>query len=136
MNKIIFVCTGNTCRSPLAESYARKKYPHADISSRGLYVVNSETSSQSLSIIEADGLPEPSKPEQLTADDAKNSMLLVMGDSHKNIILEHYPAAEVKLISEYADGEMKNIPDPYGGTKAQYEDVFMHLKKYIDKFNL
>lgn len=136
MNKIIFVCTGNTCRSPLAESYARMKYPHVDISSRGLYVVDSETSSQSLSIIEAAGLPAPSKPEQLTADDAKNSMLLVMGDSHKNIILEHYPAAAVKLISEYAGGEMKNIPDPYGGTKVQYEDVFMHLKKYIDKFNL
>lgn len=135
MNKIIFVCTGNTCRSPLAESYARMKYPHVDISSRGLYVVQSETSSQTLSIIESAGLPVPSKPEQLTQDDAENSTLLVMGESHKNAILEHFPAADVKLISEYADGEMKNIPDPYGGAKAQYEDVFMHLKKYIDKFN-
>lgn len=135
MNKIIFVCTGNTCRSPLAESYARMKYPHVDITSRGLYVVSSETSSQSLSIIKAAGLPLPSKPEQLTQDDIENSTLLVMGESHKNVILEHFPAAEVKLISEYADGEIKNIPDPYGGTTAQYNDVFMHLKKYIDKFN-
>lgn len=135
MTKIIFVCTGNTCRSPLAESYARMKYPHVDISSRGLYVVNSSTSSQSLSLIEEAGLPVPSKPEQLTEDDIENSTLLVMGNSHKNAILEHFPTAGVKLISEYADGEIKNIPDPYGGTKAQYEEVFMHLQKYIDKFN-
>lgn len=135
MNKIIFVCTGNTCRSPLAESYARMKYPHMDISSRGLYVVSSETSSQSLSIIEEAGLPVPSKPEQLTQGDTENSTLLVMGSSHKNAILENFPQADVKLISEYADGEMKNIPDPYGGTTAQYEEVFMHLQKNIDKFN-
>ncbi|MDO5359770.1 MAG: low molecular weight phosphatase family protein [Jeotgalicoccus sp.] len=136
MNKIIFVCTGNTCRSPLAESYARMKYPHMDISSRGLYVTSSETSSKSLSIIEKAGLPVPSKPEQLTRDDTENSMLLVMGDSHKSIIQEHFPEAEVKLISEYAEGGAENIPDPYGGNARQYENVFMHLKKYIDKFNL
>lgn len=106
-----------------------------DISSRGLYVVSSETSSQSLSIIKAAGLPTPSTPEQLTKEDIENSTLLVMGDSHKNTIIESFPEADVQLISEVADNEFKNIPDPYGGTAAQYEEVFMYLKKYIDKFN-
>ncbi|MGO1922940.1 MAG: low molecular weight phosphatase family protein [Jeotgalicoccus sp.] len=132
---MIFVCTGNTCRSPLAESYARMKYPHMDISSRGLYVVSSDTSSQSLSIIEAAELPVPSKPEQLTKEDIENSTLLVMGDSHKNAIIERFPEADVQLVSEYAGDENKNIPDPYGGTTVQYEEVFIYLKKYIDKFN-
>lgn len=132
---MIFVCTGNTCRSPLAESYARMKYPHMDISSRGLYVVSSETSSQALSIIEAAGLPVPSKPEQLTKEDIENSTLLVMGDSHKNTIIENFPEADVQLISEYAGDESRNIPDPYGGTTAQYEEVFRYLKNNIDKFN-
>ena len=38
--KIIFVCTGNTCRSPLAESIAKAKLAHCTIESRGLYANN------------------------------------------------------------------------------------------------
>ena len=131
---MIFVCTGNTCRSPLAESYARMKYPHMDIASRGLYVTEGSTNSRSLSIIEEKGLPLPAKPAQLTAEDIENSTLLVMSGRHKKTILAQWPKADVYLLSEHAEAGAADIPDPYGGTKDQYEEVFMSLKEYIDKF--
>ena len=43
MKNIIFVCTGNTCRSPMAEAIAKSlcKYKDINILSRGLSVYNS-----------------------------------------------------------------------------------------------
>lgn len=134
MDRFIFVCTGNTCRSPLAESYARMKYPDKDISSRGLFVTNSTPNSRSLAIIKDNSLPVPSLPEQLTAADIEKGKLLVMGRNHKEAILARWPKADVQLLSDFAGCGETDIPDPYGGTETQYKDVFVHLKKYIDKF--
>lgn len=134
MSKIYFVCTGNTCRSPLAESYARKHFPDKDISSRGLFVTEDETNARSLAIIRDNNLPLPSLPTQLTSEDVTGSTLLVMSRGHKDAILERWPNADVKLISDFATGEESDILDPYGGTQAQYEAVYLQLKTYIDKF--
>ena len=38
--RIVFVCTGNTCRSPLAESIAKAKFPNHTIVSRGIYAMD------------------------------------------------------------------------------------------------
>lgn len=105
-----------------------------NVSSRGLHVREDTTNSHSLKIIESEELPLPSAPEQLTADDVNKSTLLVMGESHKNAILNQFPNADVHLISEYAAGETVSINDPYGGSKKEYEEVFHQLKSYIDKF--
>lgn len=134
MNKFIFVCTGNTCRSPLAESYARKHFPDKEISSRGLYVTENETNERTLAIIRNNDLPVPSLPKALTPEDIQSSTLLVMSNGHKSAILERYPKADVKLISDFAAGEEVDILDPFGGTQAQYEAVYVQLKAYINKF--
>ncbi|CAD2080024.1 Low molecular weight phosphotyrosine protein phosphatase [Jeotgalicoccus coquinae] len=93
------------------------------------------TNSHSLNIIEENGLPAPSEPEQLTKADIESGTLLVMGRSHKQAIHTQWPEADVRLLSEYAGESTADVPDPYGGTAARYEEVFLHLKKYIDKFN-
>ncbi|WP_020007253.1 hypothetical protein [Salinicoccus albus] len=131
----IFVCTGNTCRSPLAESYANTKYQNENFESRGLMVTSGATSCESIEIIKRESLLHPSAPEQLTEADTADSLILTMTAPHKQRIKAQYPSANVMLVSEFADGSKVSVPDPAGGSKAQYEDVFNQLKHYIDQFD-
>lgn len=134
--KIIFVCTGNTCRSPLAESYAKTKFENVEFASRGLMVFSDDTSGSTIDIIERESLEKPSSPEQLKAEDAEEALLLTMTREHKKAIQQRYPGSEVKMISEFSDGTEEPILDPYGGTAKEYELVYNQLKSYIDNFDL
>ncbi|AKG74800.1 hypothetical protein [Salinicoccus halodurans] len=134
--KIIFVCTGNTCRSPLAESYAKTKFPDVEFASRGLMVIAGETNRFTLDIIERESLVPPSSPEQLRTGDTEDALLLTMTEEHKMAIQQRFPGADVKMISEFSDGSEVPILDPYGGSAKEYELVYNQLKSYIDKFGL
>ena len=50
--RITFVCTGNTCRSPIAESIAKKMLVDDTINSRGLFAIDGQSvSPESLEVI-------------------------------------------------------------------------------------
>lgn len=130
--KTIFVCTGNTCRSPLAESYAKSLYNRDDFESRGIMVVSSEISAHSKRIIDDNTLPQPSTPKQLTEDDIDGSLLLTMTESHKMHIKQLFPDANVYTLGEYTTGDATDIADPFGGNGAQYDAVFTEIKHFIN----
>ncbi|TVT27249.1 low molecular weight phosphatase family protein [Salinicoccus cyprini] len=134
--KIIFVCTGNTCRSPLAESYARTKFSTENVvfESRGLMVQPGGINHISQNIVERENLVMPSDPAPLTEDDAKEALLLVMTDAHRRAVMGRFPTADVRMISEFAEGYEADILDPYGGGMEDYERTFIELKGFIDKF--
>lgn len=131
--KIIFVCTGNTCRSPLAESYAKTIHTGKDFESRGIMVTSDEISRESLRIIENENLAKPTAPVQLSESDIEDSLLLTMTYGHKAHILQLYPDANVKLLSEHTTGTLKDVMDPFGGSSGVYDEVFKELKHYIDR---
>ncbi|MHC0551735.1 arsenate reductase/protein-tyrosine-phosphatase family protein [Salinicoccus sp. CNSTN-B1] len=136
--RIIFVCTGNTCRSPMAESYAKARFKDKDIvfESRGLMGGATAINDRSAAIIDRENLERPSDPSQLTAADTADSLLLVMTASHKDVVAKQFPEADVRMISEYAGEGIEDVMDPYGGTMDDYEDTFVQLKKFIDEFDL
>ena len=135
MTKYIFVCTGNTCRSPLAESYMRSKFPDLDIQSRGLFVVEDAVNENSLKIIDEENLSKPSKPQNLSQEDIADSKLLVMGQNHKKAILNFYPKANVSLLSDFVGQGNKDIMDPYGGEEKDYRKVLLEISSYIDQID-
>jgi protein-tyrosine phosphatase len=62
--RIIFVCTGNTCRSPLAESIAKNELDECIVESRGLFAMDgSPISKNSQEIIAEKNLPESSNAQ-------------------------------------------------------------------------
>ncbi|GAA3715579.1 low molecular weight protein arginine phosphatase [Salinicoccus jeotgali] len=136
--RIIFVCTGNTCRSPLAESYAKARFKDKDIvfESRGLMAGATDINDRSAAIIDRENLERPSAPSQLMAADTADSLLLVMTASHKDIVEKQFPEADVRMMSEYAGEGIEDVMDPYGGTMDDYEETFVQLKKFIDEFDL
>ncbi|WP_031545258.1 hypothetical protein [Salinicoccus luteus] len=136
--KIIFVCTGNTCRSPLAESYAKTKFGTAgtEFESRGLMVFSDGISSISKRIIDRENLEAPSAPKQLAEEDAEDALLLVMTESHKMAVKDRFPEADVHMLSEFSEGTVEDVIDPYGGDAGDYERAFRQMKRFIDKFRL
>src|SRR5699024_11767012 len=85
---IVFVCTGNTCRSPLAESYAKSTYENHTFTSRGIMVTDSATNPSSQQIIDEESLIHPDPPQQMSGEDAENSILLAMTRGHLDLLKE------------------------------------------------
>lgn len=133
---IIFVCTGNTCRSPLAESIAHSLMPQYHIESRGLFAFNGQSpSSHVLEIIEDHNLPMPSNSQSFENEDLAADLILTMSKDHKMLLQQQYgQQPHVFTLSEYV-GETDDIEDPFGGSKDTYNDTYHQLVTLLTKLN-
>ncbi|BFL67277.1 MULTISPECIES: low molecular weight protein arginine phosphatase [Staphylococcus] len=135
--KLIFVCTGNTCRSPLAESIAKKLMPNDDIQSRGLFAMEGQKiSKESLQLIHSHHLPKPSNAQQFTLEDLEADLILTMSPSHKDLIKSQYGQySNVYTINEYA-GIEGHIEDPFGCSFEVYEKTFQNIYDLLKKIEM
>ncbi|MCI2775133.1 low molecular weight protein arginine phosphatase [Staphylococcus petrasii] len=132
--KITFVCTGNTCRSPIAESIAKTLLPNDTIESRGLFAINGQAvTPESLEVILEHDLPEPTSAQQFDESDLNSDLILTMTQSHKAQLINAYGEnIHVYTLSEYV-GENADVDDPFGGSIDTYRDTFNQLYNLIHK---
>lgn len=137
-DKVLFVCTGNTCRSPMAEVIFRNLSYDLGIEacSRGIIVLFPEPSNPKAELVlkNHDMNLENHVATQLTREDITDkTLVLTMTESHKAKILEEYgPLEQVYSIKEFA-GEEGDVVDPYGGDLMDYESCFGELSRLIKK---
>jgi protein-tyrosine phosphatase len=137
-HKIIFVCTGNTCRSPIAEAIYKNLEKVSDIKviSRGLVVLFSEPINPKTEIILKKHDLELGNhvAKGLKASDIDEStIILTMTANQKKKVMELYPEAkDVYAIKEFA-GEIGDVVDPYGGTLMEYEECYIELGRLVKK---
>lgn len=141
---VLFVCTGNTCRSPMAEAVfnkqAAEKCLNFSAQSAGIFADGSEVSANSvLAMCEENIDISGRRSVQVTAEMIENSdIVLTMSKSHKNALIMSFGNSDkIKTLAEYA-GENDDVSDPYGGDIEEYRkcrDIIEKLvKSVIERF--
>lgn len=134
MDKIIFICTGNTCRSPMAEGLFRT---HGGEEKTGLTAVSAGLYTQ-------DGLPASAnaiaaagelgadisahRSHQLTPELAHDAKYLVcMTGAHYDRLCELFPDCADKVFTLLPE----DISDPFGGDLATYRRAAAEIDKGV-----
>jgi len=148
---IVFVCTGNTCRSPMAEEYAKKiaGEDNFHFSSSGTHAFGNYRISSNSSKIIKDFNGNPNKRSSLLNEHVivNNDLIIVMASEHKEFIQKVYNTSDVYTLGEFAinhgvisdNGNYQinikqegiDIKDPVGENLKYYKERFHEIKKYL-----
>jgi len=138
--RILFVCSGNTCRSPLAEAIARRIL--ADSGKENVIVESAGTqawqgapaSDESILIgVERNLDLSGHRSRRLTPPMVETAdLVLVMSNEHLAQVREMDSTANVYLLAGYGSGETgRTIADPFGGDLEDYRETADLLEREL-----
>lgn len=142
--KVLMVCLGNICRSPLAHGILENKVDptkvQVDSAGTGSWHVGQAPDKRSISVAQSNGLDITSqRGRQFVAEDFDRfDRIYVMDMSNLENVLKLAKKPEhkgkVKLIlEELFPGENVDVPDPYYGGSEGFKQVYYMLDQACDK---
>ncbi|MDO5556067.1 MAG: low molecular weight protein arginine phosphatase [Clostridia bacterium] len=144
MKKIMFICTGNICRSAMAHQMIIKKLKeqnkNAEIYSCGIFAQNGDIpTKEAIETMEEYEINLKShRATNIKNSDIKNmDIILCATTAHKNNVVTMYPQLKNKIftIKEYAGYPQNDldIKDPWGYAIQTYRNCAKEIEKCLDK---
>jgi protein-tyrosine-phosphatase len=123
--RVLFVCIGNSCRSPMAEAIAlRDAADLIDASSAGLSPLG-VVQKLTLQTLQANGYPTDGLYSKPILNDA-------WAEAHLVINMSGYPRERAFASSGWNKVEDWDVEDPYGSDPAVYQRIFADIRTRID----
>ena len=132
MKKILFVCTGNLCRSPMAEALFRHRIgadPGWEATSAGTFACLGHPASENavLAVKELGIELSGHRSQPLTYELVESAdLIVVMTADHRFHLLEDFPEVgnRVFLIKSFGTSKVPaDVSDPYGGSLNTYKRI-------------
>ena len=141
--RVLIVCTGNVCRSPMAYGLLRRRLEALglgdliQVETAGTHALDHQPPTPLAQEVIAERGYDISHHRARTATPEileQADLILVMTEAHRQAIFHRLPRVlpRVLLLSELA-GEHRDIPDPYGGPREEYEMTAAMIETYIER---